>query len=216
MNDTPILSLTNIEARGFINYPDIHIFQKKVCLLKGESGAGKSTLFQILNGTLSPTKGEVLYNDRRVEEQNPLALRKEILLVSQSVFLFSETIEANFRKFYEYREEECISIEKMREYLELSKIPRDLNTSCTELSGGERQRVFIAICLSFLPKILLLDEPTSALDEESAQALMVNICEFIKKHKMALVLISHDSQLSHFADQEIVLKRQSADGRILT
>jgi len=206
--NSPVLSLRSIEARGFISYPDIDIYQDSVTLLKGESGAGKSTFFQICNGTLSPTKGKLRYNGKNIESQNPLKVRKEILLATQSVFLFSESIEDNFLMFYEYREEECISREKMAEYLELCKIPCPLATHCAKLSGGERQRVFISICLSFMPKILLLDEPTAALDEKSAQALMTNICDFAKKHSMALILVSHDSKLAHFADQEIHLKKQ--------
>ena len=209
----PILSLKNIEARNFISYSDIDIYQGKITLLKGESGAGKSTLFQICNGTLTPSKGTLFYNNKEITQQDPLKIRREILLAAQNVFLFPKSIEENFHKFYAYRDEKCISSEKMCEYLELCKIPRPLSTQCTELSGGERQRVFIGICLSFTPKILLLDEPTSALDEKNAQALMENICALAKKQNMALILISHDSQLAHFADQEILLKKQNAPGQ---
>lgn len=203
--NNPILSLRNIEARSSISYPNIDIYLGKTTFIQGESGSGKSSLFQILNNTLSPTKGELLYNNKQVDEQDPLTVRKEILLVSQKVFLFPESIKENFIKFYEYREEKCPSSEKIEEYLELCKIQKPLDTLCSELSGGEKQRVFLSVCLSFMPKVLLLDEPTSALDEANALTLTKNICEFAKKHEIALIIISHSSQLLDFADQIICL-----------
>lgn len=203
--NTPILSLRSIEARNSISYPNMDIYRGKATFIQGESGSGKSTLFQICNNTLSPTKGELLYNNKNINEQDPLKIRREILVASQKVFLFPESIEENFLKFYEYREEKPLSSEKMEEYLGLCRISKPLNTPCPDLSGGEKQRVFISICLSFMPKILLLDEPTSALDEDNAEILIKNLSDFTKRNDIALIVISHSTQLLHFADQIIHL-----------
>ncbi len=205
-----LLSLENVEARGKINYPDFDIVSGQVSLIQGESGSGKSTLFQIMNGMLNPTEGSVKYLGKELASYTPLSIRREVLLVPQTVFLFPKTIEENFQVFYEYREEKCITPEEMKKYLALCQIPKDLDTSCNELSGGEKQRVFLAICLSFSPQILMLDEPTAALDEANATKLMEKICAHAKEKNIGLVLVSHDSHLHSFAQSKIHLKSLQA------
>ena len=84
----------------------------------------------------------------------------------------------------------------MRRFLDLCACPLPPETPCGSLSGGERQRVFLAVCLSFVPRILLLDEPTSALDGETARHLLDNLRAFAARHGMTLVLVSHDRAMT--------------------
>ena len=81
-----------------------------------------------------------------------------------------------------------------------------------ELSGGMGQRVMIAAMLVARPKLLIADEPTSALDEDLRRQILCLIAELAEKHRMGLILISHDlQQVADFADQVIVMYR----GRIV-
>lgn len=206
----PLLLLQNVEGRNCIRYPAIEIAEGSVTFISGESGSGKSTLFQICNGTLTPSKGELFFDGKNFEEHDPLYIRQNILLAPQSVFLFSESIEENFRIFYDYRDKTQPNQEKMIQFLSLCQINHPLSSLCHKLSGGERQRVFLAICLSFMPKILMLDEPTAALDHERAMELMKNMCTFAKERGMSLMVISHNQELFHFAKQVIYLKPLSS------
>lgn len=81
-----------------------------------------------------------------------------------------------------------------------------------QLSGGMGQRVMIAAMLVARPKLLIADEPTSALDEALRRQILALIAELAERHRMGLILISHDlQQVADFADRVIVMYR----GRIV-
>ncbi len=81
-----------------------------------------------------------------------------------------------------------------------------------QLSGGMGQRVMIAAMLVARPKLLIADEPTSALDEDLRRQILALIAELAEKHRMGLILISHDlQQVADFADRVLVMYR----GRIV-
>ena len=83
-----------------------------------------------------------------------------------------------------------------------------LDESCVTMSGGERQRVYTAILMSFKPKILMLDEPTSALDSTNSINMLSNIISFCRFHKITLIIVSHDNELTKkFADNIITLEK---------
>lgn len=203
-----------LEGRGLafagqIRYPDFQIFEDEVTFLVGESGTGKSTLLRILNATRNPSGGSVLYRGKNILEEEAVSLRRRLLLVSQSVYLFDTGIRQNFRHFYEYRELPPPSERVMEEFLSLCCAPFSLDRDCTTLSGGERQRVYLAIHLSLLPEVLLLDEPTSALDSQTSRALMQNVISYCRKKGISVVAVSHDASLTErFAEKTIVLKRE--------
>lgn len=191
-----------------IEYEDILLKENEVSFIVGSSGTGKSSLLKIFNQTYSQSSGRVFYNDIDIENFDTISLRKEILLISQNVFLFDDTIKGNFMRFYEFRGENFLSDEKMIEYLAICCINFSLDDNCTTMSGGERQRIFTAIFLSFMPKILLLDEPTSALDSNNSKALLQNIINFCKVNSITLIVVSHDNELTNeFAENIITIQK---------
>lgn len=184
--------------------PDISIFKNKTTFLYGPSGCGKTTLTRLINATLSPDQGELFYKGVAYSDLEVLPLRKEIILVSQNVYLFNGTVKENFIEFHEYRDKIPPTENEMAKYLKLVCAEFPLNSNCQVLSGGERHRVFIAICLSFLPKVLILDEPTSALDSETAKKLLSNLKSFTKENRITQIIISHDiSLINEFSDHVI-------------
>lgn len=206
--DDIVLELKDIEARKGILYPHIRVGRGEIVFITGESGVGKSTLFQICNGMLTPNKGEVFFEGQNIYDLDPLMVRRNILLLGQEVFLFPGTVEENFKTFYEYRDEACPSMEKIQEYLAICNVQSGLDCDCSDLSGGERQRIYIAIFLSFTPKIFLLDEPTASLDAKNAQAVMGNIVRWAKDHTIGLLIISHTEDLLCHGDRVIHLERE--------
>ncbi len=204
---SPLLSLQDVCTHTGISYPPIRIYKNTTTIIQGESGTGKSTFFALCNGMCTPQGGTILYKGKDISAWDVLALRREILVATQKPFLFSHSVQENFEKFYAYREEICISPEKMQNYLKLCQLTLPLDTPCDILSGGEKQRLFMAICLSFLPQMALLDEPTAALDNKTASAFMHHINDFAQKHAMTLVIITHDASLHKGADQVITFKK---------
>lgn len=202
----PIFSLRAVQARQEIIYPDIDIKAGSIIFISGESGCGKSTLLNLLNGMLDDYSGTINYNGKDIRSLEPLRLRREVSLVSQSIYLFEGTVEENFAAFYGYRDLPSPEPASIQYYLNLCSISVPLDTPCPELSGGEQHRIYLAIFISFGPKILLLDEPTAALDSQNASAMLDNICQFCRQENITLVVISHDLSLAEkFAENHIVL-----------
>ena len=203
----PLFVLQNVSFKDIIDYQDIEITAGGTTFIFGDSGSGKSTLLKLLNGVQSVSAGKIFYQDKDIESYDPIELRGEVLLASQFVYLFDKSIRENFHEYYGYRNRENISDDKMIEYLELCSASFSLDINCSTMSGGERQRVYIAICLSFLPKVLMLDEPTSALDDYNANTLMANIKAFCQQSDISLLVVSHSKSLADaFADRIINLE----------
>ena len=203
-----IISASQVVFQSMIRYPNIKIAKGKTTFIHGPSGCGKSTLLKLINGTTSPDSGEIFYKGNNIENIDTIDLRREILLVAQSVFLFTGTIEENFNKYYEYRDRDLPTKETMEKFLKICSAEFPLETRCETMSGGERQRVYIAIFLSFMPDVLMLDEPTSALDNTSSDIMMSNIKNFSKDNEMTTIVVSHYLTLAEkYGDEIIALER---------
>ena len=201
-----MFALRNVNYKDILKYPDVEITEGGATFICGESGSGKSTLLKLLNGVLSPTDGEITYLHKSLEDYDPILLRQEVLLVSQSVYLFDESIKDNFAEYYDYRNLKALSEDKIKNYLDICSVNLPLDSMCHVLSGGERQRIFIAINLSYQPKVLMMDEPTSALDDKNANAIMENIKAHCKANNITLIVVSHDKSIAEkFADNIVAL-----------
>ena len=207
----PIFRTENLRFLNMLSYKDIEIPRSGMTFIKGPSGAGKSSLLKLLNASASPSSGSIYYEGQKLESLDTVELRKEVILIGQSVYLFDESIEENFKLYYSYRDLPSPDEETMLYYLRLCEADFGLLKSCVSLSGGERQRVYIAICLSFLPKVLLLDEPTSALDLETARTLLKKLKEFGAEKQMTMIVVSHDDALAEeFSDHLVSITREGA------
>jgi len=204
---TAILASDKLKFKEILNFPPVAIDRGEVIFITGRSGSGKSTLLKMFNGIYTPDEGAVYYNGIDISELDTLALRKEVLLVAQGVFLFSGTIQDNFAAFYDYRELPPPQAEMIERFLQLCCMNFPLAARCNTMSGGERQRIYLAICLSFCPQVLMLDEPTSALDAATANRLLQNLRDFAKDAAVTLLIISHDPSLAEkYGDRVIALE----------
>lgn len=199
-----ILETRNLKYLSKISYPDLRIESDKITFIKGASGCGKSSLLKLFNMTVTPDEGEIFYNGKPIESYEPTLLRKEILLVGQTVFLFDLTVKENFDQFFNYRKQQTISKQMIEKYLKICGLDIDINQSCTVLSGGEKQRVFLTICLSLNPKILMLDEPTASLDLKMRNKVMYGILEYCKENKITAIVVSHDEELISLFASDII------------
>lgn len=206
--NTTLFQFENVKYKNLI-YSNIVIPSKKINFITGESGAGKSTLLKLLNKTISQDSGNIFYSNKNLQSYEPVELRKNVSLVSQEIFLFQGTIFENFIEFYNLRNLKCPSYEDISNLLHFCCLDIDINKNVSNLSGGEKQRVYIALFLSFKPKVLMLDEPTSALDETTSHKLLQNIIEFCKSNNTELIIISHNQSLvSTFSENEIKIAKE--------
>lgn len=197
---------TNDLSYKHLNYPNVEIVDNKINFIHGPSGSGKSTLLKLFNKSISPDKGQINFKGQELRKLDSIELRKNITLCGQSSFLFPGTIYDNFKKYYNLREENLPSKEEIENILEICQIDFDLDKDTYNLSGGEKQRVFIALILSFNPKVVLLDEPTSALDDKTAYKLMENIIAYSRAHKITMVIVSHnDGIIEKFSENNIYI-----------
>lgn len=209
MKSQNIIETHRLDFKGLLRYPDLKIIPESMTFLKGESGSGKSTLFKLLNGTLSPTAGIIYYQATDIAELETIQLRREILLVSQSTFLFSGSIYDNYAAFYQSRDLLMPREQDMQAFLRICQLDIPLDSHCDTMSGGERQRIYHAIALSFGPKVLLLDEPTSALDADTADNFFAQIKGYCTDAKITVIAISHDDVLANrYGDQQILLRKE--------
>lgn len=203
-----LITTQNLTFLDFLKYPDIEIPENKTTFLAGESGSGKSTLLKLFNKTLSPSNGNVFYKGQDIAGLDCINLRREVLLVPQSVYLFDKNITDNFAEFYSYRGLEPPDKSKIKSYMDICMAPLQGNSLCSDLSGGERQRVFLSIFLTFKPTVLMLDEPTSALDKDTSIQLLKNLTAHCKEKHITLIIINHNSSLEDcFAENIIRLSK---------
>lgn len=145
----------------------------------GSSGAGKSTLVDVLLGLLSPDAGEVLVDDRNIQD-NLRGWQNQIGYVSQSIFLTDDTLRRNVAFGLGNHEINTAAVERAIKAAQLNdfvdSLPDGLDTIVGErgarLSGGQRQRIGIARALYHDPAVLVLDEATSALDLATESEVM--------------------------------------------
>jgi ATP-binding cassette, subfamily B, bacterial MsbA len=161
--------------------------------LVGMSGGGKSTLADLIPRFYDPEKGEVLIDGVDIRRFSLRSLRSQIAVVSQSTFLFNDTIRANIAYGESGRSaDEIIAAAKQANAHDfIMRLPARYDTVVGELgvrlSGGERQRIAIARALLKNAAILVLDEPTSNLDSE-AERVVQDAIERLMENRTTLVI----------------------------
>lgn len=175
----------------------------------GPSGAGKSTLASLLLKFYEPNSGRILFDGRDSSVFPVTALRAQMAVVMQDVFLFGGTIRENigYGKPGAGEEEIINAAVKANAWDFIRSFPEKLDTVVGErgvqLSGGQRQRIAIARAVLKDPKILILDEATSSLDSES-ERLVQEALEKLMEGRTSLV-IAHRLATIRKADTIIVL-----------
>lgn len=148
-----------------------------VTALVGPSGSGKSTILNLIERFYAPDTGHVYIDGQDLEDVIIASLRRQLSLVSQETFLFSDTIGNNIRLVRQdatdAEVEEAARAAFAHDFI--LEQPQGYHTLVGEnggnLSGGQRQRISIARAFLKNAPILLLDEATSALDSESEQQI---------------------------------------------
>lgn len=176
--------------------------KSEVTALLGPSGSGKSTLLHIAGLLDSPTSGNIIFEDQKIEElsddeKTSLRLYK-IGFVYQYHHLLQEfsSLENVMLPMLIAGRKKTIAQEKAENLLELLGLKEKINMFPSELSGGQKQRVAIARAMINDPVLLLADEPTGNLDPETAQSVFDDMLKIMKSSKMSAIVATHNYELA--------------------
>jgi ATP-binding cassette, subfamily B, bacterial len=193
---------------------DLDIPAGSFCAILGESGAGKSTLADLLVRFLDPQAGRILVDGQDLRTLRLADLRREILLVDQSPYLFNASIAGNIAFAAPDAGRAAIAAAADAAGLAplLARLPKGLDTPVGErglaLSAGERHRVALARALVCRPSVLILDEPTAALDAETEQRIAAGLRAALPD--ATIIVITHKPALAEQADLVVTI----AQGRV--
>ena len=178
-----IYSQSKIKALNKVNFT---VKERKSLGLIGVTGSGKTTALKLITRSYNLNSGQILIDDKPISDFDLEFLRKNIGVVPQDSFLFSDTIIDNIKFGNENATEK--EIEKVCKiagiHEEIMKFNEGYKTMLGErgvnLSGGQKQRICIARALIKKPKILILDDCLSALDTETEEKIIVALKSYIK------------------------------------
>ncbi len=197
---------------------NLEIMRGEICCIFGTSGSGKSTLLNQLAGLEKPTKGVVKIGGIPIsllDENRLAAFRQEHLgFVFQSYNLLGElTALENVALPLMFRgmpkEERDLEAMKMLHRVGLGD---RLNHFPNQMSGGQQQRVGIARAFVTHPEVVFADEPTGNLDSKTTKEVMAMIRDFAHKYNQTIVMVSHDPEMTEYADRIVTL----VDGVIIS
>lgn len=195
---------------------DFSVNKNEWVAILGASGSGKTTLLNILGALETPDAGSVSCSDlsySAMSRRSKATFRCEkIGFVFQSYHMFPElSILENVKlpAMFNRSNSAKISAEELLDKVGLS---HRVDHKPTELSGGEQQRAAIARSLINSPDLILADEPTGNLDTHAGNEIL-DIFKGLHDSdlKTTIIMITHDLNVSEFADRKIILE----DGKIL-
>jgi molybdopterin-binding protein len=184
---------------------DLRIEKGEIFTVLGPNGSGKTTLLKILGGLEKPTKGIILYKNKRITEKYSEEIRRTTTLVFQHAILFKGSVRNNVEFGLRIRGLPDSKInEKVNQALTLVGLLDMADKSAKELSGGEKQRCSLARALVLESELLLLDEPTLNLDPESLN-IIKQVIRRLNKKGVTIVLATHDLEQAKELSQRIIL-----------
>lgn len=235
--------IANCKCKGAIEYKNVWMAYendeyvlKKINLkiregesvaIVGETGGGKTTLTKLLSRYYPFQKGSILIDGKPITDYNLQTLRKNIGVVQQEVFIFSDRIQDNISLF-----EKSISIEKIKEAAQFVNADKFINRLTNKydevvkergssLSAGERQLLAFARVLVSNPSIFVLDEATANIDTETeiliqdaVQKVMANRTSIIIAHRLSTIqhvdriVVVHKGEIAEEGSHQELLKKR--------
>ena len=199
----------------------------------GQTGAGKTSLVKLINRTYDVMQGQVLVDDVDVRDWNLAALRSQISMIEQDIFLFSRSVSDNiaFGKPESTQSEIEMAAKSAQADDFIQTFDKGYATVVGErgvtLSGGQRQRIALGRAFLTDPHILILDDSTSAIDsatEDKIQRAISNAARgrttFIITHRLSqirwadLIIVLRKGKIAAIGTHEELMKTSEAYSRI--
>ncbi len=199
----------------------------------GQTGAGKTSLVKLINRTYDSTQGQILVDGVDVRDWNLAALRSQISMIEQDIFLFSRSVSDNiaFGKPGATQSEIEAAAQSAQADDFIQSFDKGYETVVGErgvtLSGGQRQRIALARAFLTDPRILILDDSTSAIDsatEDKIQRAIANAARgrttFIITHRLSqirwadLIIVLRKGRIAAIGTHEELMQTSEAYSRI--
>lgn len=223
--DKPVLNCRGLSKRyqvgsgvvKALDGVDMDVAQGEFVCIAGRSGSGKSTLLSLLAGLDSPSQGAIEILGQRIDRMNEterLRFRKQHIgfvfqlynLMPQYTTLENVALPLAIRGV-PLRQRQAIAAKVLR----LVDLADHAEHKPGELSGGQQQRAGIARAIITRPSVVFADEPTGNLDSRTGAEIMTLLTRIFHDWGATFILVSHDPDMTIYADRVIRL----SDGRIV-
>ena len=194
-----LLELKNVnyspDNKMILNNITVSVEKGDYISIVGPSGSGKSTFLKLCSFLISPTEGDIYYNNKNINEYDPVEYRKKVSYCFQTPYLFGNTVLDNISFPYTIRNKH-VDMDNVKKLLATFKLDEScLNEKVINLSGGEKQRIALIRSLLFKPDMLLLDEVTSALDADNTY-IVENVIKLLNDGGLTILLVTHNQEQS--------------------
>jgi len=199
----------NEKNKEVLNNVSFEIKKGEKIALVGPSGGGKTTICHLIPRFYTLSNGDILIDNKSINDIKMESLRKNIGIVQQDVFLFNGTIKENilYGKLDATDEELKDACDKANITEFINSLDDGWDTLVGErgvkLSGGQKQRLSIARVFLKNPQILILDEATSALDNTTEMLIQESLDELTKGR--TTIIVAHRLSTIKHADEIIVI-----------
>ncbi len=192
---------------------DFQIKRKEIVSLIGPNGAGKTTLFNLFTGHYNPTRGEIYFNNRKINglkpyQVTPIGIARtfqnirlfgqmsvlENVLVGQHCRTRSGLFDAILRT-RGFRQEEARARKVALEMLAFVRLEEKKDEKACNLSYGEQRRLEMARALATNPSLLLLDEPAAGMNPQETTSQMELVRQIRDQMGITILLIEHDMKV---------------------
>ena len=197
-------------TKGVLNNVSFKLDKGKTIALVGPSGGGKTTICHLIPNFYKVTSGNILIDNYDINELSFKALRGNIGIVQQDVFLFNGTIKENilYGRLDATDEEVYEAAKRANIHDYVLSLEKGYDTQIGErgikLSGGQKQRLSIARVFLKNPSILILDEATSALDNATEILIQAALDELCKGR--TTIVVAHRLSTIKNADEIFVVQ----------
>ncbi len=189
----------------------LDIYESEILTLLGPSGCGKTTILRAIGGFNTVTSGTIMIDGQEVSHLQPED--RPTGMVFQGYNLWPHmTVYENLAFGLKLRKIKKSDIKaKVKDVLDLVKLPGIEKKYPSQLSGGQQQRVAIARSILLEPAVLLLDEPFSALDAKIRQEMRLELKRIQHNLNLTVVFVTHDQEEAMSISDRIVVMEK---GRI--
>ena len=198
----------NFDSTAAVKNISFTIEKNKTLGLLGPNGCGKTTSIGMMLGLITPSEGEIIINDKKLDSENRINLLSMMNFASPYIELPKKlTVMENLSVYARMYGVSNIkqNIQEMANDLSLEDF---LNKKTGELSSGQKNRVSLAKSLINKPKLLFLDEPTASLDPDIGDFVREYLENYKSKNELTILLASHNmKEVERLCDNIVMMKK---------